>query len=102
MKEEMFPHTRSPFAGRDCGWRRGKAWEPRRRAQQQGCGGQSGETPTQGISTNQHSPGREGCLLTCRGGQGLRAEARASELRSQGEDWGAWHEESLEGLVYHS
>ena len=23
MKEERFPHTRSPFAGGDCGWRRG-------------------------------------------------------------------------------
>ena len=24
MKEERFPHTRSPFAGGDCGWQRGE------------------------------------------------------------------------------
>ena len=24
MKEERFPHTRSPFAGGDCRWQRGK------------------------------------------------------------------------------
>ena len=24
MKEERFPHTRSPFAGGDCGWWRGE------------------------------------------------------------------------------
>ena len=33
------------FVGGDCGWQRGEASEPRRRAQQQGCRGQSGEIP---------------------------------------------------------
>ena len=70
MKEERFPHTRSPFAGGDCGWQRGEASEPRRRAQPQGCGGQSGEIPAQRLGAEQHSPGREACLLTCRGGRG--------------------------------
>ena len=86
----------SPFAGGDCGWRRRGASEPRRRAQPQGCGGQSGETPAQRIGANQHSPAREACLLTRRGGRGLGAESRAS-VGSQGEDWGWLHEHSLKG-----
>ena len=77
MKEERFPNTRSPFTGRDCGWQRGEASEPRRRAQPQGCRGQRGEIPTQRIGAEQHLPAREVCLLTRRGGQALGAEARA-------------------------
>ena len=78
----------------------GGASEPRRRAQQQGCGGQSGEMPTQRIGADQHSPAPEACLLTCRGGRGLGAEARAS-VGSQGEDWGWLRKHSLKGLVRH-
>ena len=100
MKEERFPHTRSSFAGGDCRWRRGEALEPRRRAQQQACGGQSGEIPAKSIGANQHSPAQEACLLTRRGGRGLGAEARAS-VGSQGEDWGLLREHSLKGLVHH-
>ena len=44
--------------------------EPRRRAQPQGCGGQSGEIPAQRIGADQNSPAREACLLTHRGGRG--------------------------------
>ena len=40
--------------------------EPRRRAQQQGCGGQSGEILAQRIGADQHSPAGEASLLTCR------------------------------------
>ena len=80
MKEERRPHTRSPFVGRDCGWQRGEASEPRRRAQPQGCRGQSGEIPAQRLGAEQHSPAREACLLSRRGGRGLGAEARASVL----------------------
>ena len=100
MKEERFPHTRSPFVGGDCGWQRGEASEPRRRAQPQGCGGQIREIPTQRIGTNQHSPTREARLLPRRGGRGLGAEARAS-VGSQGEDWGWRREHRLKGLVRH-
>ena len=82
--------------GGDCGWRRGEASEPRRRAQPQGCGGQSGEIPAQRIGADQHSPAREACLLTRWGGRGLGAEARAS-VGSQGEDWGWRREHSLKG-----
>ena len=69
--------------------------------QPQGCGGQSGEIPTQRISADQHSPVREACLLIRWGGRGLGAEARAS-VRSQGEDWGWRREHSLKGLAHHS
>ena len=70
MKEERFPHTRKPLGG----WRLwvadGGASEPRRRAQPQGCGGQSGEIPAQRLSADRHSPAQEACLLTRRGRRG--------------------------------
>ena len=73
VKEERFPHTRKPLRG----WRlrvaEGEASEPRRRAQQQGCGGQSGEIPAQRIGANQHSPAREVSLLTRWDGWGVGA-----------------------------
>ena len=87
--------------GEDCGWWRGEASEPRRRVQQQGCGGQSREIPTQRISANHHSPDQDACLHTRQGGRGLGAEARASVV-SQGEDWCWRREHSLKGLVQHS
>ena len=79
----------------EAGW--GEASEPRRRAQPQGCRGQSGEIPAQRSGADQHSPAREACLLTRWGGRGLGAEAQASEVRSQGEDRGWLHEHSLKG-----
>ena len=75
----------------------GESSEPRRRVQQQGCRGQSRETPAQRIGTDQHSPAREACLLTSRDRLGLGAEAPVSEVRSQGEDWGWLREHSLKG-----
>ena len=85
--------------GRDCGWQRGEASEPQKRAQPQVCRGQSREIPAQRISADQHSPAREACLLTRRGWWGLGAEARDSEVRSQGEDWGWQREHSLNGAT---
>ena len=96
MKEERFPYTRKPLHGQRLRVEEGEASEPRRRAQPQGCRGQSGEIPTQRISADQHSPAREACLLTRRGRRGLGAEARAS-VGSQGEDWAWRHEHSLKG-----
>ena len=78
-------------------WQRGEASEPRRRAQPQGCGGQSGEIPAQRIGAEQHSPAREACLLTRRDGRGLAAEARGS-VGSQEDDWGWLREHSLKGV----
>ena len=97
MKEERFPHTRKPLHWQRWGVGGVEALEPRRKAQQQGCKGQSGEIPVQRIRADQHSPAREACLLTRWGVWGLRAEARASEVRSQGEDCGWLCEHSLKG-----
>ena len=102
MKEERFPHTRKPLHWRRLRVAEGEASEPRRRAQQQGCRGQSGETLARRIDADLHSSAREACLLTRRGRRGLGAEARASEVGSQGEDWGWRREHSLKGLVHHS
>ena len=55
MKEEGFPHTRKALRRRRWGVVAGEALEPRRRAQQQGCRGQSGEIPAQRSGANQHS-----------------------------------------------
>ena len=79
------------------GGQRREALEPRRRAQQQWCRGQSGEICAQRIGADQHSPARETCLLTHLGGWGLGAEAPTLEIRSQGEDWGWLREHSLKG-----
>ena len=97
MKEEKFPHTRKPLHWQRWGVGWGEALGPRRRAQQQGCGGQSREILAQRIGADQHSPAREACLLTRRDGWGLGAEAQALEVRPQGEDWGWLREHSLEG-----
>ena len=70
MKEEKLPHTMKPLRGRRLQVAEGGASEPRRRAQPQGCGGQSGEIPAQRIGAHQHSPAREACLLTRQGGRG--------------------------------
>ena len=91
-----FPHTRKPLRRQRLRVTEGEASEPRRRAQPQGCGGQSGEMPTQRISADQHSPAREACLLPCQDGWGLGAEAWAS-VGSQGEDWSWLREHSLKG-----
>ena len=70
MKEEKFPHTRKPLHWQRWVGDRGDVSEPQRRAQQQGCGGQSGEVPAQRIGADQHSPAQEACLLTRCGGRG--------------------------------
>ena len=96
MKEERFPHTKKPLRRRRLRVEEGEASEPWRRAQTQGCGGQSGEITAQRAGADQHSPAQEDCLLTCWDGRGLGAETRAL-VRSQGEDWGWWREHSLKG-----
>ena len=78
----------------------GEASGPRRRAQPQGGGGQSGEIPAQRSSADQHSPAREACLLPRRGGRGW--ELRLGSVGSQGEDWGWRRGHSLKGLAHHS
>ena len=79
MKEEKFTHTRKPLHG----WRlrkaEGEASEPRRRAQQQGCRGQSGEVPAQ--RSGAHQPERPVCSPAAVGGGselrlGLRSDPK--------------------------
>ena len=74
------PHTRKILHGQRLRGAEGGASEPRRRAQPQGCGGQSREIPAQRLGAEQHSPAREASLLTRRGGWGLGAEAPALVL----------------------
>ena len=85
MKEERFPHTRKPLHRQRLRVAEGGASEPWRRAQPQGCGGQSGEIPAQRIGADQHSPAREACLLTRWDWWGLGAEAplRRSDPRER-------------------
>ena len=55
VKEEKFSHTRKPPHW--YGWGGvGRASEPQRGVQQQGCRGQSRENPVQRIGTDQNSP----------------------------------------------
>ena len=95
MKEERFPHTRKPLRGRRL-----------RVAEGGSFGATEGSTATgvrrakrrdSSSGADQHSTAREACLLPRRGGRGLGAEARASEVGSQGQDWGWRHEHSLKG-----
>ena len=55
------------------------------------------DSRTERISADQHLPAREAHLLTHRGGLGLGAEARTSEVGSQGEDWDWLREHRLKG-----
>ena len=56
--------------GGDWGGQRGKASDPRRRAQPQGCGGKSGEIPAQKSGAEQHSPAREAFCSPAGAGRG--------------------------------
>ena len=99
MKEENFLHTRKPrhrrrlrvvaggrvsFIATDqsaaTGVRRAKRRDSAKR-----------------IGADRHSPAQETCLLSRWDGWGLGAEARASEVGSQGDDWGWLRKHSLKG-----
>ena len=86
MKEERFPRTRKDLHGQRLRVAQGEASEPRRRAQPQGCGGQSGEIPARRIGVEQHSPAQEARLLTRRGGRGweLRLGLRSDRRERTG------------------
>ena len=97
MKEERFPHTRKPLRGqrqRVAEWGSFRAAEKsaatgvrraKRRDSRTEDRGRAALTSPRGLSA--HLPG----------GRGLGAEARASEVGSQGEDWGWRREHSLKG-----
>ena len=99
MKEERCPHTRSPFAGGDCGWRRGSF----------GATEESAATGVRRAKRRDSRPEarRRAALTSPRGSSapppgraGLGAEAPAA-VGSQGEDWGWRREHGLKGLVRH-
>ena len=99
MKEEKFPHTRKALHWR----RRGVAgWKLRSHGRERSNRGAEGKVerfPHGGsVLTSTHQPERLVCSPTrMGGGWGLGAEAQASEVRSQGEDWGWRREHSLKG-----
>ena len=99
MKEERCPHTRSPFAGGDCGWRRGKLQGHGGERSHRGAEGKAERFPHGGsVPTSTHQPKRLVCSPPV--WAGLGAEAWAA-VGSQGEDWGWQREHSLKGLVHH-
>ena len=66
----------------------GKLRSHRGERSHRGAEGKAERFPHRGaVPTGTHQPGRAG----------LGAEARASEVGSQGEDWGWWREHSLKG-----
>ena len=96
MKEEKFPHTRKPLRGQRLRVAEGGSFGATEESAATGVRRAKRRDFAQRIGADQHSPAREACLLTRRGGRGLGAEARAS-VGSQGEDWGWLHEHSLKG-----
>ena len=97
MKEERFPHTRKPLRGQRLRVVEGGSFRAteesaakgvRRAKQRDSCTEdrcRPAFTSPRGLSA--HLPGRAG----------LGSEARASEVESQGEDWGWLNEHSLKG-----
>ena len=100
MKEERCPRTRSPFAGGDCGWRRGELRRHGGERSHRGAEGKAERFPHGGSApSSTHQPER--LVGSPPGRAGLGAEAQAA-VGSQGEDWGWRREHSLKGLVHHS
>ena len=96
MKEERFPHTRSPFVDGDCRWWRGKLRSRRGECSNRGAEGKADRVPHRGlVLTSTHQPER--LVSSPAGAGGAGAEAWASEVGSQGEDWSWRCEHSLKG-----
>ena len=82
MKDERVPHTRSPFAGGDCGWRREKLRGHGGEHSNRGAGAKAGRFPHRGlVLTSTHQPERLVCSSVGAGGGwelrlGLRLEVR--------------------------
>ena len=97
MEEEKFPHTKKPLHWQ----RRGVAGRGSFGAMEESAATEvqraKRRDSAQSIGAYQHSRAREACLLSRQGGWGLGTEAQASEVRSQGEDWGWLREQRLKG-----
>ena len=96
MKDEKFPHTRKPLHWRRLGVAGGKLRSHRGEHSKRVAEGKVERLSHRGsVPTSTHQPERLVCSPDSRTGWGLGAEAWASEVRSQGEDWGWLHEHSL-------
>ena len=93
-RRKSFHTLGSPFTGGDGGWRGGSFGATEESAATGVQRAKRRDSHTE-ISADQHSPAWEACLLTRQDGWGLGAEAWASEVGSQGEDWGWLGEHSL-------
>ena len=85
MKEDKFPYSRKPLHWWTWGVGRGEPSEPQRRAQQQGCRGQSREIPAQrSVPTSTHQPERLVCSpARVGGGWELRLGLQRSDPRER-------------------
>ena len=71
MKEERFPHTRSPFAGGDCGWWREKLRGHGGERGHRGAEGKAERFPHRGSApSSTHQPERLVCSPAGAGGAG--------------------------------
>ena len=92
MKEEKFPHTRKPLRG-GTGKLRSHGGEQSNR----GAEGKVERFPHRGsVLTRTHQLERRVCSPAGADG-GWELRIKASEVRSQGEDWGWLREHSLKG-----
>ena len=95
MKKERFPHTRKPLRRRTASGGGGKLRSHGGECSNRGAEGKAERFPHRGSVPNcAHQPERLVCS-PAGVGEGLGAEARASEDGSQGEDWGWQREHSL-------
>ena len=87
MKEEKFPHTRKPLHWQRQGVVGGNLRSHRGGYSNKGAEGKVERFLHRGsVPTSIHQPERLVCSPASQDGWGLGAEARVSEVRSQGED----------------
>ena len=85
MKEEKFPHTRSPFTGGDCGWRRGGSFRATEESTATGAEGKVERFLHRGsVPTSIHQPERLVCSPAgAAGGWEMRLGLRRSYPRER-------------------
>ena len=86
MKEERFPHTRDPFAGGDCGWRRGELRGHGGERSHRGAEGKAERFPHRDSArSSTHQPERLVCSPAgAGGGWELRLRLRSDAGRGLG------------------
>ena len=85
MKEERFPHTRSPFAGGDCGWQRGELRSRGGERSNRGAEGKVERFPHGGSApSSTQQPERLVCSPARAGGWELRLGLRSDRRKRTG------------------